>query len=158
MIERYSLPEMSEIWSEDNKFAQWLRIEILVCEAWSRLGLVPQKDLEAIQKKASFDVQRIQEIEKKTHHDVVAFLTSVSESLGAESRYIHYGMTSSDILDTGLSLHLVQSCDFLLQKLNQLKEIFKEKAIQNKGVLMMGRSHGIHAEPVIFITAKIMEN
>lgn len=147
MIERYSNPEMGRIWTEENKFQKWLKIEVLVCEAWAEQGVIPADAVKVIQEKADFDMDRISEIEAKTHHDVIAFLTSMAEFIGSESRYVHYGMTSSDILDTALSIRMVEASDLLLDKLEQLAEVFKKRALELKGMVMMGRSHGIHAEP-----------
>ncbi len=147
MIERYSNPEMGRIWTEENKFQKWLKIEVLVCEAWAEQGVIPADAVKVIQEKADFDMDRISEIEAKTHHDVIAFLTSMAEFIGPESRYVHYGMTSSDILDTALSIRMVEASDLLLDKLEQLAEVFKKRALELKGMVMMGRSHGIHAEP-----------
>lgn len=148
MIERYTNPEMGAIWTEENKFQKWLDIEILVCEAWAERGVIPKDAVAVIRKKAAFDIDRINAIEAQTHHDVIAFLTSVAEFVGPESRYVHYGMTSSDILDTALSLRMVEASDLILAKIEQLMAVFKAKADEYKGMVMMGRSHGIHAEPV----------
>ena len=150
MIERYTNPEMGQIWTEDNKFQKWLDIEILVCEAWAELGVIPKDAVVVIREKAAFDIKRVNEIEAETHHDVIAFLTSVSEFVGPESRYIHYGMTSSDILDTALSIQMVEASNLLLAKLKKLVDVFAAKAKEHKGMVMMGRSHGVHAEPTTF--------
>ncbi len=150
MISRYTNEEMGKIWSQGNKFKKWLDIEIAAVEAWSELGVVPKQAVEVIKEKADFDINRIDEIEKEVKHDVIAFLTSVAEYVGPESRFIHYGMTSSDILDTGLSLQMVEASDILLKKLVKLEKIFRDKAREYKGVVMMGRSHGVHAEPTTF--------
>ncbi len=147
MIERYSTPEMAELWGEQKKFAKWLDVEIAACEAWARLGKIPAKDLKKIVKKADFDVKRINEIEKSVKHDVIAFLTSVSESLGGESRFIHMGLTSSDVLDTAFALQLRDAAAIIIRRVKALRTVLKRRAQQHKETVMMGRSHGIHAEP-----------
>ncbi len=147
MIERYTLPEMGRIFEDEFKFKTWLKIEILACEARSEMGEIPKADVDVIKEKANFDVKRILEIEQTTKHDVIAFLTNVAEYVGPESRHIHYGMTSSDILDTTLSYQMKAAGELLLKRLNDLKEILKRKAIENKNTICVGRSHGIHAEP-----------
>ena len=150
MIERYTLPEMGKIWADQNKFAIWLEIEILACEAQAELGLIPKKAVREIRKKADFEVKRILEIEETVQHDVIAFLTNVAEYVGPNSRYIHFGMTSSDILDTTLAVQMRQAGELILKKLNDLKIILSEKAVLYKNTVMVGRTHGIHAEPVTF--------
>ncbi len=147
MIARYTLPEMGRIWSEEFKFSTWLKIEILACEARYEMGDIPKKDLEAIKQKANYNSDRILEIEETTKHDVIAFLTNVAEYVGEPSRHIHYGMTSSDILDTSLSLQMKSAGEILLKKLNELKLILQKRAIEFKYTICIGRSHGIHAEP-----------
>jgi adenylosuccinate lyase len=147
MIARYTLPEMGKIWTEEFKFSTWLKIEILACEARCDMGDIPPKDLEIIKQKANFDSNRILEIEETTKHDVIAFLTNVAEYVGAESRHIHYGMTSSDILDTSLSLQMKSAGEILLKKLMELKSVLKKRANEFKYTVCVGRSHGIHAEP-----------
>ncbi len=147
MIDRYTLPEMGKIWTEDFKFSAWLKIEILACEARCEMGDIPKKDLDIIKQKAKFDSKRVLEIEETTKHDVIAFLTNVAEYVGEEARHIHYGMTSSDILDTSLSLQMKSSGELLLKKLNELKIVLKKRAIEFKYTVCVGRSHGIHAEP-----------
>ncbi len=147
MIERYTLPEMGKIWQDEFKYRIWLKIEILACEARASLGEIPQKDVEVIKQKANFDVKRVLEIEETTKHDVIAFLTNVAEYVGPESRHIHYGMTSSDILDTTLSYQMKSAGELLLNRLFDLKSVLKERAIEHKNTLCVGRSHGIHAEP-----------
>ena len=147
MIERYTLPEMGKIWEDEFKFSTWLKIEILACEARTKLGEIPEKDVDVIKEKAKFDVKRILEIEETTKHDVIAFLTNIAEYVGPESRHIHYGMTSSDILDTTLSFQMKTAGELLLKKLCQMKDVLKKKAIEHKGTICVGRSHGIHAEP-----------
>ncbi len=147
MIERYTLPGMGKIWQDEFKFKTWLQIEILACEARSELGEIPKTDVEVIKQKANFDVKRVLEIEETTKHDVIAFLTNVAEYVGPESRHIHYGMTSSDILDTTLSYQMKTAGELLLKRLEELKSILKERALEHKYTLCVGRSHGIHAEP-----------
>ena len=147
MIERYTLPEMGKIWTDEFKYSTWLKIEVLACEARCESGEIPKKDFEVIKQKVNFDSQRILEIENTTKHDVIAFLTNVAEYVGAESRHIHYGMTSSDILDTSLSLQMKSAGELLLKKLIDLKSVLKSRAIEFKYAKCIGRSHGIHAEP-----------
>lgn len=148
MIERYSNPEISNIWTIENKYKLWLKIELEVCEAWYRRGLIPEKDIKEIREKANFDPKKISEIEEKVQHDVIAFLTNVKEFVGESGRWIHYGLTSSDIGDTAISLQLKESTEILLKKIDKLIIILKEKSIQYKDIIMMGRTHGIHAEPI----------
>ncbi|HID96305.1 MAG TPA: adenylosuccinate lyase [Candidatus Latescibacteria bacterium] len=150
MIERYTLPRMGSIWTLENKFRLWLKIEILACEAQSRLGLIPEETLRIIKEKADFDVKRIEEIEKQTRHDFIAFLTSVAENVGEASRYIHLGLTSYDVEDNALSLRMRQAADLLLEDLRVLREAVKEKALQHKRTAMVGRTHGVQAEPTTF--------
>lgn len=150
MIERYTRPAMGRIWEPQNKFQKWLEIEILACEAWAHLGRIPWEAVEEIKKKAAFDIKRIEEIEAVTRHDVLAFLTCVAERVGEASRYIHLGMTSSDILDTGLALQMREAADLILEGLYRLREILAQRAREHKYTLMMGRTHGVHAEPVTF--------
>ncbi|MCD6082495.1 adenylosuccinate lyase [Candidatus Aerophobetes bacterium] len=148
MISRYTRPQMARIWSEEEKLSNWLKIELLVCEAWAKLGKIPQESLKRIKERARFDLKRIREIEKKVRHDVVAFLTNVAEYVGPEARYIHLGLTSSDILDTGLALQMREAADIIIQDLEDLAETLKRKAREHKDTLMMGRTHGVHAEPI----------
>lgn len=148
MISRYTRPQMARIWSEEEKLSNWLKIEILVCEAWAKLGKIPQESLKRIKERARFDLKRIREIEEKVRHDVVAFLTNVAEYVGPEARYIHLGLTSSDILDTGLALQMREAADIIIQDLEDLAETLKRKAREHKDTLMMGRTHGVHAEPI----------
>jgi adenylosuccinate lyase len=150
MIARYTRKEMGKIWSEENKFRLWLEIEILACEAQAQLGHVPKEAVSKVRERARFDVHRIEEIEKETKHDVIAFLTNVAESVGPESRYIHLGMTSSDILDTALAIQMRQAGELLLEDLHRLKEILGRRAKEFKHTVMVGRTHGIHAEPTTF--------
>jgi adenylosuccinate lyase len=150
MIERYTLPAMGAIWSEENKLGNWLKIEVAACEAWANLGKIPQDAVRVIRERADFEVKRIQEIEAEVHHDVIAFLTNVGEYVGDESKYIHLGMTSSDILDTGLAMQMRDSADMILEKLEKLKNIIASKATQYKYTLCIGRTHGVHGEPTTF--------
>ncbi|MDZ7624134.1 MAG: adenylosuccinate lyase [Ignavibacteriaceae bacterium] len=147
MISRYTLPEMGKIWEDEFKFATWLKIEILACEARREMGEVPAEDLKTIKEKAAFDVKRILEIEETTKHDVIAFLTNVAEYVGPASRHIHYGMTSSDILDTTLAYQMKSAGELLMKQMIELKEALKARAIEHKNTVCIGRSHGIHAEP-----------
>lgn len=147
MIERYAIPEMVNIWAPASRFARWLEIEILAVEARCAQGLVPAEDLEKIRQNARFSVERIGEIEEVVRHDVIAFLTSVSESLGSESRHIHFGMTSSDILDTCLATQLRDSGDLILTALREFSQSLAELSVRGKGLVCIGRSHGMHAEP-----------
>jgi adenylosuccinate lyase len=147
MIDRYTLPEMGKIWEDEFKLSTWLKIEVLACEARAELGEISHKDVRVIKDKASFDVKRVLEIEETTKHDVIAFLTNVAEYVGPESRHIHYGMTSSDILDTTLSYQMKTASELILKRLNELKDALKERAIEHKNTICVGRSHGIHAEP-----------
>ena len=140
---------MKKVWSDESKFEKWLQVEIAVCEAWAELGAIPKEALPKI-KNASFSIKRIDEILKKTHHDMTAFLGSVAESLGEESRFIHLGLTSSDVIDTALSLQLVAAADILAQDIAELIPVLKEKAREHQHTIMMGRTHGVHAEPTTF--------
>jgi len=148
MIERYSNPEISRIWTLENKYRIWLWIELEVCEAWYRRGLIPEEDIAQIRKKANFDVKRIAEIEEEVQHDVIAFLTNVKEHVGKAGRWIHYGLTSSDVGDTALSIQLVQSADIILRRIDSVLEILKKRALEFKDLIMIGRTHGIHGEPI----------
>lgn len=150
MIERYTRPEMGAIWTEENKFKAWLEVEILACEAWAELGVIPKEDVALLRKNASFDVNRINEIELETRHDVVAFTRAVSETLGEERKWVHYGLTSTDVVDTALSYILKQANDILLKDIENFIQILKEKAQEHKYTVMMGRTHGVHAEPTTF--------
>jgi adenylosuccinate lyase len=141
---------MAKIWTEQRKYETWLDIELLVCEALSKLGEIPVEAFREIKEKACFDAHRVNEIEKVTKHDVIAFLTNVGESIGPLSKYLHYGLTSSDILDTSLALLLREASDQILQDIHRLLEVLKKKAFQYKETLMIGRSHGVHAEPITF--------
>lgn len=146
MIERYTRKEMGKIWEDKFKLDTWLKIEILACEARAEMGFIPKEELEEIKSKANYDVKRVLEIEETTKHDVIAFLTNVAEYVGPSSRHIHYGMTSSDILDTTLAYQMKSSGEILLQDLLELKSVLKKRALENKHTLCIGRSHGIHAE------------
>jgi adenylosuccinate lyase len=150
MIPRYALPEISRIWEDENRFRIWLEIEVLACEAQADLGNIPKEAVKEIREKANFNVQRILEIEEIVQHDVIAFLTNVAEYVGPNSRYIHYGMTSSDILDTTLAVQMKQAGEMILTKLTDLKEILAKRAVEFKNTVMVGRTHGIHAEPITF--------
>ena len=150
MIERYSRPEMTHIWTAANRFRIWLEIETLACEAQAELGVIPKEVVPVIRAKGNFDIARIDAIEAEVKHDVIAFLTSVAEHVGPEARFIHQGMTSSDVLDTCLSVQLVQAADELLTDLDVLLESLKLRALEHKDTVCIGRSHGIHAEPVTF--------
>ncbi|WP_019121730.1 adenylosuccinate lyase [Brevibacillus massiliensis] len=150
MIERYTRPEMAAIWTEDNKFRAWLEVEILACEAWSKLGVIPAEDVRKLRENAGFDIQRIYQIEEETRHDVVAFTRAVSETLGEEKKWVHYGLTSTDVVDTALSYLLRQANQILEQDLERLIAVLAEKAREYKDTVMMGRTHGVHAEPTTF--------
>jgi adenylosuccinate lyase len=149
MIERYSRPRMKRIWADENKFDKWLKVEIAVCEAWAELGVIPRKAIPKI-KLARVNLKRMEEILRETHHDITAFLGSVSESLGDESRFIHLGLTSSDVIDTALSLQLIESAELLNQDIKELISVLAQTAMKHKYTVMMGRTHGIHAEPISF--------
>lgn len=147
MIPRYSRPEMSSIWTDEAKYANWLRVEIAVCEAWAKYKKIPKKAVETIKKRAGFDVARINELEKELKHDVISFLTSVAEHVGRESRYIHLGLTSSDVLDTAFALQLRDAAGIIVKDLEAVIKILKKQAYKYKMTPMIGRTHGIHAEP-----------
>ena len=147
MIRRYMRPAMGKIWDEGNKFRIWLDIELLACEAQAELGRIPREAVEVIRARARFDVARIEEIERVVKHDVIAFLTNVGEHVGPESRFIHLGMTSSDILDTCLSVQMKQSGELLMDGLKKLRDVLARRAKEHKRTIMVGRTHGIHAEP-----------
>lgn len=150
MIERYTRREMGRIWEEKNKFQIWLEIEILACEALAELGKIPRDAVEEIRRKAGFDIARIAQIESEVQHDVIAFLTSVKEKVGEAAKYIHLGLTSSDILDTALSVQLRQAADLLIADVERVIEILRRKAAEHKYTVMIGRTHGVHAEPTTF--------
>ena len=150
MISRYTRPEMGHIWEPENLYAKWLQVEVVACEAMAEEGLIPEEALENIKKKASFSVERILEIEAETKHDVIAFLTNVGEYVGADSRFIHLGLTSSDILDTSFSLLLKEAMTLIIGDVKEFMEVIRSKAKEHKFTVMIGRSHGIHAEPITF--------
>jgi len=150
MIERYSRPEMAALWSLEARFNAWLEVELAVCEAWARLGVIPAADLAEIRAKAGFDVARILEIEEKTRHDVIAFLTAVEEKVGPSARFIHLGCTSSDIVDTANAVLLTRAGRLILKDIDAVLAVLKDMAIRHKDQLCMGRTHGIHAEPTSF--------
>ncbi len=149
MIERYSRPAMKRVWSDENKFNKWLDVEIAVCDAWSELGVIPRKAMPKI-KLARCNVKRMEEILKETHHDMTAFLGAVAESVGEESRFIHLGLTSSDIMDTSTSLQLVEAADIITEDIKTLIDVLARRAIEFKYTTMIGRTHGVHAEPITF--------
>ena len=150
MIERYSRKEMVKIWSQEEKFNIWFQLEAHACDAQAKLGVIPKKSAEIIWEKGKFDINKIDEIEKTTKHDVIAFLTNLSEHIGEDARFIHQGMTSSDILDTTLSIQLRNASDILLNDINQLLKTLKKRSFEHKHTITIGRSHGIHAEPITF--------
>lgn len=150
MIDRYTTPEMAKIWSEYNKFDTWKKVEITVTEVLSDMGEVPKEAVKIINEKADFSVERILEIEKTTRHDVIAFLTNMAENIGPESRFIHMGMTSSDLLDTSLALLCKESGELILQKLRTFKNVLRKRAVEHRRSFQIGRSHGVHAEPITF--------
>ncbi|EDP7993634.1 adenylosuccinate lyase [Campylobacter jejuni] len=150
MVERYSREIMAKKWDMQAKYDAWLKVELAAVKAWNKLGLINDTDCEKILKNAKFDIARIDEIEKTTKHDVIAFLTSVSESLGEESRFVHYAMTSSDCIDTAVALQMKESLDLILEDVSLLLEVIKKRALEHKNTLMVGRSHGIHGEPITF--------
>jgi adenylosuccinate lyase len=150
MIPRYTRPEIGSIWQQENRYRQWLRVELAVVEAMAQLGYIPAQAAREILEKADFSVVRIEEIERQTKHDVVAFVTCVAESVGESSRYIHLGLTSSDVLDTSLALLLRKAADILIDDIEALLEVLKRRAYEHRHTIMIGRSHGVHAEPVTF--------
>ncbi|KGI84332.1 adenylosuccinate lyase [Exiguobacterium sp. s7] len=150
MISRYTRPEMAAIWTDQNKFEAWLQVELYACEAWSELGVIPKEDVAVLWDKASFDVERILEIEQETRHDVIAFTRAVSETLGEEKKWVHYGLTSTDVVDTALSYLIKQANDILEADIDRFIDILAEKAKAHKYDIMMGRTHGVHAEPTTF--------
>lgn len=150
MIDRYTLPEMGALWTEQSKFQKWLEVEIAVCEVHAEMGTIPKEALEQIKAKASFSVSRINEIEKTTNHDVIAFTTNLAENIGDAARFVHYGLTSSDVVDTANALLLREACDILAAKIEALLEALKTRAFEFKRTPQIGRTHGIHAEPTSF--------
>src|SRR5947209_19143540 len=145
MIDRYTLPEMGALWSEETRFQKWLEVEIAVCEVHAEMGIIPRAALEQIKSRAKFSVARINEIEKTTDHDVIAFTTNLAESIGEAARFVHYGLTSSDVVDTANALLLRDSCDLLLQKTDALMEVLKRRAFEFHATPQVGRTHGVHA-------------
>ena len=150
MIERYQTSEMAKIWSEENKYETWKQVELAVTEVLVNEGVVPKKAFEVIKEKADFSVDRILEIEQTTRHDVIAFLTNMAENIGPESRYIHMGMTSSDLLDTSLALLCKEAGEIILNKIRKFQAVLRQKAIEHRESFQIGRSHGVHAEPITF--------
>src|SRR5919199_3048274 len=150
MIERYTLPEMGALWSERNKFQKWLEVELAVCEVHAELGTIPAPALAEIKARARFTVERIHEIERTTDHDVIAFTTALAENIGDAARFVHYGLTSSDVVDTANALLLRDSCDLLLAKIDALLEVLKRRAFEFRDTPQVGRTHGVHAEPTSF--------
>ncbi|MBW1802277.1 MAG: adenylosuccinate lyase, partial [Deltaproteobacteria bacterium] len=150
MIERYTRQEMGRLWAPENQFAKWLQVEIAACEAMANEGLIPRPAYENIKNKARFSVERILEIEKETRHDVIAFITNVAEYVGPDARYIHMGLTSSDILDTSFAMLLREAMQMIIAGVSEFMGVIKEKALEHKNTVMIGRSHGIHAEPITF--------
>lgn len=150
MIDRYSRPEMANLWTLEQRFYWWLQVEILSVEAWAELGVIPKEDAEAVRQNASFDVNRVLELEQETRHDVVAFTRTVSESLGSEKKWVHYGLTSTDVVDTALCAQLQQAVDIITQDIRQLMETLAKLAKTHRYTIMMGRTHGVHAEPTTF--------
>ncbi len=150
MIPRYSRPEMSNLWTDEAKYQKWLEIEVAACEAWAKLGKVPAEALKIIQKKSKFSAARVSEIEKETKHDLIAFVSAVAENVGPEGRYLHLGLTSSDVVDTGLAAQFKDASLLIRKDLTQLLEVLKKRAYEFKDIPQMGRSHGIHAEPITF--------
>ncbi|MCX6012722.1 MAG: adenylosuccinate lyase [Chloroflexi bacterium] len=149
MIERYSRPEMKKVWSDENKFQKWLKVEIAACEGWSQIGIIPEKVMPKI-REAHYDYNRMMEILKETHHDVTAFLKSIAENMGEENRFIHLGLTSNDIMDTALNLQLVEAIKILSEDMQAFIKALEIKAKEHKNTIMMGRTHGVHAEPITF--------
>ncbi|WP_089135205.1 adenylosuccinate lyase [Ligilactobacillus murinus] len=150
MISRYTRPEMAAIWTDEKKFECWLAVELAADEAWAKLGHIPAEDVEKLKQNAKFDVDRIQEIEAVTHHDVIAFTRNVSESLGEEKKWVHYGLTSTDVVDTAYGYQLKQANDIIRKDLKDFTQIVADKAREHKNTVMMGRTHGVHAEPTTF--------
>ncbi len=150
MIERYTLPEMGALWTEQSKFQKWLEVEIAVCEVHAEMGTIPKEALEQIKSRAKFSVERINDIEQTTNHDVIAFTTNLAENIGEAARFVHYGLTSSDVVDTANALLLREACDILLKKIESLLEVLKHRAFEFKHTPQIGRTHGIHAEPTSF--------
>lgn len=150
MIERYAREKMASVWTEEQQFQAWLDVELAACKAWSRLGVIPEQDVQKLFKHAGFDIERIHEIEKETRHDVVAFTRAVSETLGDEKKWVHYGLTSTDVVDTALGLRLRKANEIIRNGLDHIIDVLADKAREHKNTVMMGRTHGIHAEPTTF--------
>jgi adenylosuccinate lyase len=150
MIKRYTTPDMGRIWSDQNKYATWQKVEITVTEVLCDMGIVPKEAVKVINEKAAFSVDRINEIEATTHHDVIAFLTNLAENIGPESRFIHMGMTSSDLLDTSLALLCQEAGEIILEKMKTFHQVLRKKATEHRETFQIGRSHGVHAEPITF--------
>jgi adenylosuccinate lyase len=150
MIERYTLPEMGAIWTDENRFQKWLDVEIAACEVHAEMGTIPAEAVEVIKRRARFEAGRINEIERTTRHDVIAFTTALAENIGPESRFVHYGLTSSDVVDTANALLMREAADLLLKDLDRLGEALRRRAAEHKGTVMMGRTHGVHAEVTTF--------
>lgn len=150
MIDRYTRPVMAKLWSEDNRYQKWLEVELLAAEAWAELGVVPREAAQLLRKNARFDVKRINKIEAETRHDVVAFTRCIAENLGEESKYLHYGLTSTDVVDTALSAVLMEAVSLIQEDLDRFAEVLRRQAIRYKDVPCMGRTHGVHAEPTTF--------
>ncbi len=150
MIDRYTRPEMAAVWTQENKYRKWLKVELLACEAWSKLGRVPKGAVDNIKKKAAFDPARVDEIELEVKHDVIAFLTNVAEHVGPDARYIHLGLTSSDVLDTALAMQMKDAADIIMKDIKRFMEVIKARALEHRMTPMIGRSHGIHGEPITF--------
>ena len=150
MIPRYSRPEMARIWEPESKFRIWLKIETTAAEAMAKFGMVPMHAAESIKRRGNFDIARIDEIEREVRHDVIAFLTSVAEHVGPEARFLHQGLTSSDVLDTCFNIQLVEAADLLIADVDALLAALKARAYEHKDTVTVGRSHGVHAEPTTF--------
>jgi len=149
MIDRYARPKMKRVWSEENKYDKWLAVELAVCEAWAEAGVIPREDMARL-RGARHNLERLNEIFQRTRHDMTAFTRSITETLGEEGRWIHHGLTSSDVIDTAQSLQMVEAADLLLEEVDALREVLQRRALEFKDTLMMGRTHGIHAEPTTF--------
>lgn len=150
MIARYTRPVMGRLWSDENRFRKWLEIEVAACEAWAQLGVIPEEAARRIRERASFSVERVRELERQVEHEVIAFVTAVAETVGEDGRYLHYGLTSSDVMDTALSALMVEALDIILEGLDALAGAVREKALRYKDTVIMGRTHGVHAEPTTF--------
>ena len=149
MIDRYARPKMKRVWSEENRYDRWLAVELAVCEAWAGAGVIPQEDMAKL-RGARYDLDRLNDIFERTRHDMTAFTRSITENLGDEGRWVHLGLTSSDVIDTAQSLQLVEAADLLLDEVDSLREVLRSRALEFKDTLMMGRTHGMHAEPITF--------